>query len=662
MIAESMVPEAEQAIQTRTAARFQDHRSKIYRETDRLFAFLLAIQWLAAIVIACVTTPLTWAGPNSSIHPHVWIAVFMCGTVSLAPIVLVLMQPGATFNRHVIAISQMLTASILIHITGGRIETHFHLFGSLAFLAFYRDWRVLITASLVAAADHLLRGAFWPASIYGVILSNPWRAIEHIVWVVFCDIFLIRACVRSRSEMLEIASREAKQDHLLYQAQHDALTGLPNRLQLATKLEQGVLTIRQSGGKLALLCIDLDRFKQVNDSLGHQIGDVLLQRVAHRLESNLRNGEQVVRTGGDEFAVTLAGIGSAQDATVVAARLVQCLTQPFVISGHEITIGASIGISMFPDHAEDTDGLQKNADIAMYRVKARGKNGFECFTPEMAAATLDRMDLEHQLSHALDRKELILHYQPKVDLQGDVAGFEALIRWAHPKLGLIPPAQFIPMAEETGMIVEIGEWVLNEACLQAAAWERSTGRALTMAVNVSAVQFRRPEFVETVQKALMSSEFAPHRLELEMTETFLMVDAPSTVSRMREIRALGVRIAMDDFGTGYSSLSYLHKLPVDVLKIDGSFIAGLDGECSTLPLVQSIIALAHNLKLSVVAEGVEQRWQADILKNLGCDWAQGYLFRRPLTPENAGLLIGSTSGSPHANDAEGTTSLSLCDC
>ena len=415
MIAESMAPEAAHTIELGTAARFQEHKQRIYRETDRLFAVLLAIQWVASIVIALVTTPLTWAGTQSSIHPHILIALFMGGTVSLVPIVLVLMQPGATLNRHVIATSQMVTSAVLIHITGGRLETHFHIFGSLAFLAFYRDWRVLITASLVAGADHLFRGAFWPASIYGVTWFNPWRALEHVGWVVFCDIFLIHACIRSRAEMREIANREAKQGHLLYQAQHDALTGLPNRLQLATKLEQGLLKVRTSGGKLALLCIDLDKFKQVNDTLGHHIGDVLLQRVAHRLESNLRQGERVVRTGGDEFAITLTGLKSAEDAAVVAARLVKCLTLPFLISGHEVTVGASIGISMFPDDAGDVNVLQKNADIAMYWVKERGKSGFEIFTPEMVLSALNSPNMPHQPHQASEEEELSFLSWPQVD-------------------------------------------------------------------------------------------------------------------------------------------------------------------------------------------------------------------------------------------------------
>ena len=637
-----MAPEPDETIENRVQNLFAAHQNKIAVQADWLFAGLMIFQWLAGIVIALLVSPRTWSGAESWVHPHVWAAVALGGALCSLPVALVWNRPGARLNRHVIAMAQMLTSSLLIQITGGRIETHFHVFGSLAFLAFYRDWEVMLTATAVTGVDHALRGIFWPFSIYGRTWVSPWLSVEHAGWVVFSDIFLVWSCLRSRAEMSAIATREAGNAHLLHQAQHDALTGLPNRLLFAVAIKEGLQRAAKSGGNLALLCIDLDRFKQINDTLGHQVGDQLLQSVGRRLSHQLCGKGTLVRMGGDEFAVILEGISSPEAANSTAAKLLDSLQEPFELAGNEMYLGASIGICLYPDCARDSTELQRNADIAMYRVKSQGKNGYETFAPEMAPSTLKRMDTEHQLRQAIVRNEFLVLYQPQVTLDGKLKGFEALVRWEHPKLGLIPPNEFIPVAEETGLIRPVGDFVMRKACRQGAIWQQRWGRNLRIAVNVSAVQFSDPSFAETVAEVLEETGLPPQLLELELTETVLMRDLVSAAERMESLRALGLRIAMDDFGTGYSSLSYIHKLPIDVLKIDRSFIKEIHSESHSRAMFASILTMARDLKLDVVAEGVEEPGQVEVLAELGCPLAQGFLFGRPAAAVEAERFIANS--------------------
>ena len=636
------MPPTNESPGTEVQELLESQRTNICRETDRTFAKLFGFQWAAGLAIA-LWRPLSWSGTVSHINPHVWFALFMGGILSVFPIVLVKIHPGTTLTRHVIAVSQMLTSALLIDLTGGRIETHFHVFGSLAFLAFYRDWRVLITASLVTAADHFIRGVYWPASIYGPEWSNHWRWVEHVTWVLFADAFLIRLCIQSQREMLTIAQRQSKQEQLVYQVQHDALTGLPNRLLFAQKMDLGLSRAAELSSKLALLFIDLDRFKQVNDSLGHQAGDDLLRTVGERLTAHLEAGESVIRMGGDEFAVICEDIFSSADAERTVTRMLQVISQEFHIAGREVHIGASIGISIYPETGADAAELQRNADIAMYRAKRGAKGGFEFFSPSMEKSTIKRMELEYDLHLALDRDQLILHYQPQVRFDGALTGFEALMRWVHPKLGLLPPGQFIPLAEEVGLIVAMGAWTLQKACEQGADWQSQFGRNLRIAVNVSALQLADATFPATVARVLRQTGLPASLLELEITETLVMSDMAGNAARLQQLRDLGIRIAVDDFGTGYSSLLYLQKLPIDVLKIDRAFVSGMDTEANTLPVVRSVITLAHTLNLEVVAEGVERQSQARMLEGLGCDYAQGFLYSKPVSARDACITVATAA-------------------
>ena len=426
---------------------------------------------------------------------------------------------------------------------------------------------------------------------------------------------------------------------LVYQARHDSLTGLPNRILFVEKIEQALADARRHNWLLAVLFIDLDRFKQINDTLGHATGDIVLQQVARRLESCLRKGDSLARLGGDEFTLVLTSLSDSHDAVHVGRKLLEALRDPFVVEGYELFLTASIGISLYPRDGRDASTLQRNADIAMYRAKNRGKNGIELFAGEPGSTALERLEIENALRRAMEHSELDLYYQPQADKGGRLAGLEALLVWRHPKLGVIPPAQFISVAEDSGMIVPIGAWVLAEACRRGASWQRAGHRRVTVAVNVSPMQFARTDFVETVAQALAQSGMDPSLLELELTENVVMRDLEESARQMDRLRALGVSISIDDFGTGYSSLSYLRRLPIDALKIDQSFLKEVEKDAHTIPLVQAIVTLAHGLGLTVVAEGVETQHQFDVLREVGCDRFQGYLLGESLPAEAAERLL-----------------------
>ena len=390
---------------------------------------------------------------------------------------------------------------------------------------------------------------------------------------------------------------------------------------------------------MGLLFIDLDRFKLINDVLGHSAGDGLLQEVARRLQGALRESDTVARMGGDEFTVVLGGLHGPSGASLVAAKLLDLVRAPFDVQGNELFVTASVGISVYPQDGADVDTLKRKADAAMYRAKGRGRNSLHCFAPELDGLD-NRLEMENQLHHALERGEFQLAYQPQYELlSGRLVGMESLLRWRNARLGDVPPADFIPVAEETGLIVPIGEWVLNQACAQSQAWCSQGLPPLRMAVNVSAVQFTRAGFVRSVAQALEDHDLEPRLLELELTESTVMRDVQESASQLASLRQLGVRISIDDFGTGQSSLSYLRRLEVDALKIDRSFVQEIEDGSAPPSLVQAVVMMAHCLGIQVVAEGVETDRQLDTLRGLGCDQAQGYLLGKPLSAKDAGALL-----------------------
>jgi len=438
----------------------------------------------------------------------------------------------------------------------------------------------------------------------------------------------------------DISRRELAEKALHDSAQHDILTGLPNRMLLSDRIGRAIVLSQRHGTKVAVLFLDLDGFKHVNDSLGHSIGDKLLQSVAKRLEGCVRASDTVSRQGGDEFVVLLSEVQQAEDVAISARRILEAVATDHPIDAHNLHVTTSIGMSVYPDDGADAETLIKNADIAMYQAKENGRQSYQFFEPAMNVRAMERQFIEAGLRRALERHEFEVHYQPKVDLRtGRITGAEALIRWTHPVRGPISPVQFIPVAEECGLILPIGAWVLREACNQARAWADAGLPAVTMAVNVSAMEFRDEKFLEGVFAILSETGMDPRKLELELTESVLMKRAESTARILQSLRESGVRVAVDDFGTGYSSLSYLRKFPVDALKIDSSFIRQLSTDGDDTTIVTAVIGMARSLNLRVVAEGVETREQLAFLRAHQCDDAQGHYFSPPVLPGQFAKLV-----------------------
>lgn len=455
--------------------------------------------------------------------------------------------------------------------------------------------------------------------------------------------------VAARTEKLEAANRQLR--HL---ATHDALTGLPNRVLLDDRLAQAVAHANRDGQPFAALVVDLDRFKLINDSLGHRAGDAVLDEISRRLGSVVRDIDTVARTGGDEFIVVISPSAVPEDAVAIAHRARDALRAPMRVSGVELHVTCSIGVAYYPTDATSADSLITRADAAMYCAKQRGRNNVQCFAQGMDSVTLGRVSLESDLHAAINAGQFELHYQPKPETEsGDVHGAEALIRWRHPQRGLIQPDQFIPLAEECGLINEIGAWVLREACRQCAEWQRNGLPALRVAVNVAATQFRRGDLLDVIRGALAAAALEPRFLEIELTESAVMTNPEESAVILEELSRMGVLVSVDDFGTGYSSINYLRRFPIDKLKIDRSFVRDLDCEVDA-SIVQAIISLAHSLKLKVVAEGVETPVQLQFLRSLGCDQYQGFHFSPPLPAlEFAELLRAWQRPEDAASRAEG---------
>ena len=799
----------------RSKALLLAHSNRLHRRCDRVFAGLFLLQWCAGVLMAMVVTPRTWIGASSSTHPHVWAAAIMGAVILSLPLFFILTQPGSAVTRQMIAIGQMLWSALLIHLCGGRIETHFHIFGSLAFLAFYRDWRVLATATIVVTIDHSMRGMFWPQSVFGVS-DGRWRWMEHAAWVVFEDLFLVISCVHGRREMAEIARRQAEslereaeksaaldiaradredlmmalndgtmltvtdavgtisfandrfcevsgytraelvgKDHrivssghhprsfwdemyrvaaeggawrgevcnrakdgrvywvdttvrgvldaagelrkmvairaditdrkmaehdvqiaaeqMAYQATHDALTGLANRSRFQGAVERALKRARSEPTyAFAVLFLDLDRFKVINDSLGHAAGDALLASVAERLSAcvgpeagNPTLGSpapletMVARMGGDEFTVLLSGLPDRAYPSAVARRVLDALDAPVDFQGQEMVASASIGLVIGDPVYGAAAEVLRDADAAMYKAKALGKNRFEVFDANLRDEAVARLRLESELRHALDRGELVLHFQPIVALaDGALVGFEALVRWNHGGK-LIGPVEFIPIAEDTGMIIPVGSWVLRAAMRQLADWRRAfPAQPLTIAINVSRRQLVDPALATLVRQTLAETGVAPSAVKLEITESVMMDDPDAILSTLEALRATGVSLSMDDFGTGYSSLSCLHRFPIDQLKLDRSFIRNLQGRADAAAVISATVGLAHNLGMQVVAEGLETPDQIAFMQALDCDFGQGFWFARPLPLEQAEemLVKGGRFGLNQGTARRGQTS------
>ena len=436
-------------------------------------------------------------------------------------------------------------------------------------------------------------------------------------------------------------------ERILYLATHDGLTGLPNRVMFNQLFEQSIELTQRNGRKCAVLFIDLDRFKVINDSLGHAAGDTLLIEVANRLRGCVRACDVVARLGGDEFVVFLDETFDREQIALVARKILTALLPPMVLAGHECRTTGSIGIAVFPDDGRDAQTLTKSADIAMYLAKEEGKNGFRFFSTEIKSQSIERLMLESYLRHALELNQFVLHYQPKLEVaSGQINGVEALLRWTHPKLGNLPPMQFIPLAEETGLIIPIGRWVLKTACAQNMAWQRDGLSAISMAVNLSPRQFLDENLLPDIDDVLTSTGMPAHLLQLEITESMVMQNVGRAIKLLDEIQSRGVRLAIDDFGTGYSSMSLMKQFPIDTIKIDRTFVRDLEKSTEDRAIAMAIISMGKALGLTVVAEGVETTEQDAFLRGHACDELQGYLFSKPVPPEAIPSLLRPVVSSP----------------
>lgn len=433
---------------------------------------------------------------------------------------------------------------------------------------------------------------------------------------------------RSLSYAIE---RKRLEDQMVHLAHHDQLTGLTNRVLFQDRLQQSITRAERRQEVFALLYLDLDHFKSINDALGHHVGDELLRAVADRLLASTRESDTVARLGGDEFAVILDNLLDAHAVTPVVEKIMDAIKEPFLIADHTLHVGISMGISLFPDSGQDAENLIKNADSAMYRGKRAGRGQYSYYTSDMNAKALDELQMEMELREALEKGEFTLHYQPKIELATQkIVSVEALIRWQHPRGRMISPAEFIPLAEMTGLILPIGEWVLEEACRQLACWQNLGFRSFRMAVNISARQLRNPNIIKVILAAIGKAGITANELEVEITESLLMEDTEINNLILQELKQHNIRVSMDDFGTGYSSLSYLNKFNIDTLKIDRSFVKDIPTDADAVAIATAIIALGKSLRLNVIAEGVETEEQYNFLTKMDCDGAQGYYFSKPL--------------------------------
>ncbi|HYX22446.1 MAG TPA: EAL domain-containing protein [Thermoanaerobaculia bacterium] len=451
--------------------------------------------------------------------------------------------------------------------------------------------------------------------------------------------------------IIDISERKRAEEQVKHLAFHDPLTNLPNRLLFNDRLTLAVAQAHRHNQRLAVLFLDLDRFKIINDSLGHSVGDELLRQLAERIQEHVREGDTVARLGGDEFTLLVPGINADEDAAKIARKICDAIHDPFWIDGRELFVTTSVGVSVYPADGHDAETLVRNADSAMYRAKEQGRDNYQLYTPAMNARAVERLSLESRLRQAVAHDELELHFQPFIDLKtAELLGAEALLRWRHPELGLIPPGEFIPIAELSGLIVPIGEWVLRTACAEARKWHEKGFTELTVSVNLSSRQFQHTDLVSQVTHALGETGLEPNKLDLEITESNAMQNAEHSINTLWGLKKQGVRISMDDFGTGYSSLNYLKRFPIDRIKLDQSFVRDLPSDKDDAAIAMAVIAMGRSLELEVIAEGVETEEQLAFLKGHQCDQLQGFLLSKPLAPRDFDRFLDESRGPESARD------------
>ena len=540
---------------------------------------------------------------------------------------------GRRFSSAMAALGLVTSSAVIVHLSGGVIEAHFHFFVMVGILTLYQDWLPFLLAIGFVVVHHAVLGTVAPEAVY----NHPDAVAHPIRWALIHAAFVMAASVAS-----VVAWRLNEE-----QAFKDSLTGLPNRRLFRDRVGHALARAGRRPGASAVLFIDLDKFKDVNDSLGHPTGDQLLTLVAERLRAVVRPGDTVARLGGDEFAVLAEDVVGEADAVGLAGRVLDALAAPFPLRNKELAVGASVGVALSTP-GDTVDELLRNADVAMYNAKNAGRGCFRLFEDDMHAAVVRRVELENSLRRAVDDGQFELYYQPIFALAtGRLSGFEALLRWNHPTRGLLGPPEFLALAEETGAIVGIGAWVLHEACRRARHWnDRHPNQPLGMTVNLSPHQLFQPDIADVVAGALHGAGLDPASLTLELTEGVFLGDGPAVSTCLRSLKQLGVQLAIDDFGTGYSSLSYLRRLPLDILKVDKIFVDDVAGDAAESAVVRAIIKLAQTLELTIVAEGVESEEQATRLRALGCHAAQGYWFAKPLNADavDAVLRVADVGG------------------
>ncbi|MGE5027472.1 MAG: putative bifunctional diguanylate cyclase/phosphodiesterase [Betaproteobacteria bacterium] len=505
---------------------------------------------------------------------------------------------------------------------------------------------VLLTEVVVTALSLILKGEIAGDYLFSGLVT---ACIVSVVVTVFIyrlisELRQTETLLAEKSVHLEKSLRTHKvaEQHLAQVTNYDTLTGLPNRSLFRDRLDHAMSRSARNSEMVAVMLLDIDNFKSINDTLGHDLGDQLLQETSERLQHCVLEDDTLARLGGDEFAIILEGLAEIDEVAQVAQKILDDFVRPFALSGHEIYVTPSLGVTIYPLDGEDSESLIKNADTAMYRAKEHGRNNYRFYTADMNKLAVERFALEGKLRRALERGEFVLHYQPQVDIRsGRVVGVEALLRWNHPERGLVPPNEFIPLLEENHLIVSVGEWVLRTACAQSRAWQEAGLPPLRMGVNLSARQFRQENLVEMVEAILLETRISPKLLELELTEGMLMESTKATSATLDRLKENGVQIAIDDFGTGYSSLSYLKRFPIDRLKIDRSFVRDVIADANDAAIVVAIISLGRSLGLNVIAEGVEAKDQLDFLDVQKCDEYQGYHFSRPLPAEEIARLFES---------------------